>query len=328
MIIKNYEISKIDPNINKLILFYGKNEGHKNESLKKLINKKNKILVYEEQEILQNENIFLENILSGSLFEEKKTIIIKRGTDKILSILEKIEFKNLEDITIFINAGNLEKKSKLRSFFEKSKNFFSIAFYPDNEQTLIKLAYDYLKKINISLSNENINVLISKCGGDRQALKNELIKIENLNKSKKKITTEDISKLVNLAEDYSISELVDNCLVKNEKKIIKILNENNFKDEDSILITRTFLNKSKKILKLSNEYKKNKNIEQTLSNARPPIFWKDKEITKQQIYKWEPNKIKNLIYELSEIELLGKKNLNNSINLITNFILEQSSSKN
>ncbi len=328
MIIKNYEISKIDPNINKLILFYGKNEGHKNESLKKLINKKNKILVYEEQEILQNENIFLENILSGSLFEEKKTIIIKRGTDKILSILEKIEFKNLEDITIFINAGNLEKKSKLRSFFEKSKNFFSIAFYPDNEQTLIKLAYDYLKKINISLSNENINVLISKCGGDRQALKNELIKIENLNKSKKKITTEDISKLVNLAEDYSVSELVDYCLAKNEKKIIKILNENNFKDEDSILITRTFLNKSKKILKLSNEYKKNKNIEQTLSNARPPIFWKDKEITKQQIYKWEPNKIKNLIYELSEIELLGKKNLNNSINLITNFILEQSSSKN
>ena len=94
------------------------------------------------------------------------------------------------------------------------------------------------------------------------------------------------------------------------------------------MITRTFLNKSKKILKLSNEYKKNKNIEQTLSNARPPIFWKDKEITKQQIYKWEPNKIKNLIYELSEIELLGKKNLNNSINLITNFILEQSSSKN
>ena len=328
MIIKNYEISKIDPNINKLILFYGKNEGHKNESLKKLINKKNKILVYEEQEILQNENIFLENVLSGSLFEEKKTIIIKRGTDKILSILEKIEFKNLEDITIFINAGNLEKKSKLRSFFEKSKNFFSIAFYPDNEQTLIKLAYDYLKKINISLSNENINVLISKCGSDRQTLKNELKKIENLNKSKKKITTEDISKLVNLAEDYSVSELVDYCLAKNEKKIIKILNENNFKDEDSILITRTFLNKSKKILKLSNEYKKNKNIEQTLSNARPPIFWKDKEITKQQIYKWEPNKIKNLIYELSEIELLGKKNLNNSINLITNFILEQSSSKN
>ena len=254
MIIKNYEISKIDPNINKLILFYGKNEGHKNESLKKLINKKNKILVYEEQEILQNENIFLENILSGSLFEEKKTIIIKRGTDKILSILEKIEFKNLEDITIFINAGNLEKKSKLRSFFEKSKNFFSIAFYPDNEQTLIKLAYDYLKKINISLSNENINVLISKCGSDRQTLKNELKKIENLNKSKK-ITTEDISKLVNLAEDYSVSELVDYCLAKNEK-IIKILNENNFKDEDSILITRTFLNKSKKFLNLVMNIKK------------------------------------------------------------------------
>ena len=125
-----------------------------------------------------------------------------------------------------------------------------------------------------------------------------------------------------------MSELVDNCLAKNKKKIDKILNENNFTNEDCILITRIFLNKSKKILKLSEIYEENKSIDLTISNARPPIFWKDKEITRQQLHKWSSKEIKVLIYKLNEIELLIKKNLNNSINLITNFILEITSLKN
>ena len=144
----------------------------------------------------------------------------------------------------------------------------------------------------------------------------------------KKITTEVIEKLTNLSENHNISELIDNCLVKNKKKIINILNENNFNNEDCILITRSFLNKSKKILKLSSEFENNKNMDLTISSARPPIFWKDKEITKQQIYKWSPKSIKKLIYKLADVELLIKKNMNNSINLITDFILEQSSETN
>ena len=114
-------------------------------------------------------------------------------------------------------------------------------------------------------------------------------------------------------------------MAKNKKKIINIFNENNFSDDDCILIVRTFLNKSKKILKLSSEFETNKNIDLTISSAKPPIFWKDKEITKQQIYKWTPKNTKKLIYKLSDVELLIKKNMNNSINLITDFILEQSS---
>ena len=154
---------------------------------------------------------------------------------------------------------------------------------------------------------------------------NELKKIEFFSKNGKKITSENISKLTNLIENYSISELIDNCLAKNKKKILVILNENNFNNEDCILITRTFLNKSKKILKLAKEFQNNKNIDLTISSAKPAIFWKDKEITKQQIYKWTPNNINELIYKLNEIELLIKKNINISINLVTNFILEQAS---
>ena len=326
MIIKSYEIKKINLENNKLILFYGKNEGHKNEAIKNLIKEKYTIFNYEEKELLDNQNYFFENILTKSLFEDEKIIIIKRATDKILKIIEDLDIKELDGISIIINSENLEKKSKLRLIFEKNKQYISVAFYPDTNQTLSKLTYEFLKKKNISISSANINFIVNKCNGDRETLLNELQKIEYFSINGKKITSENITKLTNLIENHSVSELIDSCLVKNKKKIINILNENNFNNDDCILITRTFLNKLKKILKLSREFENNKNIDLTISSAKPPIFWKDKEIIKQQIYKLTPKDIKQLIYRLSEIELLIKKNIHNSINLITDFILDQASS--
>ena len=326
MIIKSYELNKINFKKKKFILFYGKNEGLKNESTNNLLKNKETISKYEEKEILENTDIFFENIFSKSLFENEKIIIIRRVTDKILKVIEEIEEKNIEDVQIIINADILEKKSKLRSFFEKSKEHVCVAFYPDTNQVLSKLTYNFFNQKKISISPANINLIVNKCNGDRETLFNELDKIEYFSKNGKKVTEESIIKLTNLIENHSISELVDNCLAKNEKKIINILNENNFGNEDCIMITRSFLLKAKKILKLSVEFKSNKNIDLTISSAKPPIFWKDKEITKQQIYKWTPENIKKLIYRLNEIELLVKKNINNSINLITDFILDQSSS--
>jgi len=324
MIFKSFEINKINKKINQLILFYGKNDGLKNEALSILTKDEKNIQNYEEKEILDNENNFIENILSKSLFEKEKFIVIKRTTDKILKIIEILHLKNLEDTKIILNSDNLEKKSKLRSFFEKDKKLVCVPFYPDNNQTLSKLAYNFLSDKKISLSPSSINLIVSKCSGGRETLINELQKIEYFVKNGKKINSENISKLINLSENHSMSELIDNCLAQNKKKIISILNENNFSNEDCIMIIRSFIIKAKKLLVLSKTFEDNKNIDLTISSAKPPIFWKEKEITKQQIQKWKPRNIRKLIYALSEIELQIKKNINNSINIITDFILLQS----
>jgi len=322
MILKFFEIDKINLNEKSMILFYGKNEGLKTEAIKKII-KNNKASIYEEKEILNNTHNFMEQILSKSLFEKEKFLIIKRATDKIVSVIKEIINKKIDDIKIVINADVLEKKSKLRSLFEKEKELICVAFYPDTEQTLIKFTYNYFQKLKISISKENINFIVSKCNGDRQILLNELNKLENYMIDKKSLTIEEISKITNLFENHSVSELIDNCLIRNKKKAVKILNENNFSNEDCILITRTFLNKLKRILILSNELQKNQNIDLTISSAKPPIFWKDKEIIKQQISQFKPKKIKELIYQTSELEFLIKRNIGNSLNLVTNFVLEQ-----
>ena len=326
MIIKSYELNKINLNLNKFFLFYGKNEGLKNETIIKLNHKKKEILNYDEKEVLENQSFFIEKVLSKSLFDEDKIIVIKRATDKIVKLIDELNTRNIEETIIIIIADNLDKKSKLRLLFEKDNRMICVPFYPDNEQVLSKLAYNFLQDRKISMSPSNINMIINKCGGERETLINELQKIEYFSKNGKKINTEIISKLINLNENHSISELIDNCLAKNKKKIISILNENNFSNDDCVMITRSFLIKAKKLLALSTTFETNKNIELTISSAKPPIFWKEKEITKQQIYKWESKNIKQLIYALGETELQIKKNINNSINLITDFILLQSSS--
>ena len=325
MILKQYEVSKINTKQFPLILFYGQNNGAKEEEISNItrLNKDIKPNIYEEKQILENQEIFYNEIFSNSLFDEKKIIIVKRTTDKLIKIIEEILEKELSDFLLILDAGNLEKKSKLRNFFEKNKKLICIPFYPDNISQLTQITNNFFKKRNISIAQSNINLIVNKSNGDRGILKNELQKIEMFLHNNK-LNSTNLLKLINIAENYSISELVDHCLAKNEKKINNILSENNFSNEDCIIIVKTFLNKSKKILKLSSEFEKNKNMDLTISSAKPPIFWKDKEITKKQITKWKPNKIKKLIYELNDIELQIKKNLNISINIITDFILEKS----
>lgn len=327
MIKKSFEIKNLLKKYN-YYLFYGKNDGAKKEEIEKLkfAYKDSTISRYEEKEILGNSENFLDDIYSGSLFEDSKIIIIKYATDKIIKIIEEIKNKSNLNILIILDAGVLEKKSKLRNLFEKENRFICVAFYPDTDEILSRIAYNYLKEKKIIISQSNINLIVSRSKGDRGILKNELQKIELYSKNKK-ITTETILKLTNLVENFSMNELIDNCLAKNQKKTVYILNENNFNNEDSILIIKIFINKLKRILILSKKLQSNRDIEKTIAEARPPIFWKEKEIVKKQISVWNPANIKNLIYRLNEIELFIKKNINNSKNIVTDFILEQSLEK-
>ena len=325
MIIKSYELNKINLKKNNIYLLYGENEGLKNKAINDIFKKflKNSYK-YDEKEILDNKENFFNSVFLKSFFEKEKIIIISRTSDKIVNVIEEILEKNIEDTKLILLANILEKKSKLRLLFEKNKNIICIPFYADNNQTLSNIVNSYFKEKKIAISQETINLLVDRSRGDRLNLNNELNKIENFTKNRKKINITEILKLTNLAENYSVTELVDSCLAKNLKKTVNILNENNYNTDDCILIIKTFLMKAKRLNKLQNQTKGGKNIDQVITLFKPPIFWKDKEIVKEQIKNWSLKKVKDLIYKTSEIELLIKKNSSNSINILFDFIITQS----
>ena len=330
MIIKNNELQKLKATKCNLYLLYGENRGFKNQFIYENLSlefKKN-IFKYNENEVFNDYKDFMTSILNKSFFEEKKLYIISNVTEKILVLIEDFISSNIEDITIIIVASILDKRSKLRNFFEKEKNTICIPFYSDQNRTLSFLASNFFKEKKISISQEVINFLVERSRGDRSNLNNEMNKIYNYAYEKSKVSFDEVYKITNLAENYSVNELIDNCLAKNKKRISAILNQNNFSDEDCILILRTMLNKSKRILKIKKEINDVRNIDSIISSFKPPIFWKDKEIVKTQIMNWDAIEIENLIYKINDIEFIVKKNTINTLNIVSDFILNTSSRPN
>ena len=325
MISKFFEINKYKEKIN-FFLFYGENEGQKEDIIKFNFNSftKENTFKYYEKDIIQNKQPFFDQIYSKSFFENEKLILIYDVTDKILELIEETIDSNISEIKIILLAKKLDKKSKIRNFFEKNKEILIVPFYEDTIQTLTTIGKKILNDNKINLSQENLNLIIERSQGDRINLKNELEKIITLSKNKKKLETDDILKLTNLSENYSASELTDNCLNKNRKKTLNILNENIPSSEDNILILKTFLYKLKRLRKLRINLDENNNLEKTINSFRPPIFWKDKDLIKQQIKKWKVDDIDKFIVEVNDTERLIKKNPQISNLILNDMILEKS----
>ena len=325
MIIKNYQLETNNISKHNFFLFYGNNEGFKNEKINFILETTNyKKYSYNEKEVLNNIENFSNSLLTKSFFDNEKIIIIKNATDKILNLLKDIIKRKIEEIIIIFDADILDKKSKLRNFFEKEKSLVCMPFYPDDFKSLNLIAQNFFKEKKIKISQETVNLIIERSNGSRQHLKNELEKIDLYALNKKEIELSEIIKLTNLGKNYNISELVETCLVKNQKKVSKIMNENNFSNEDTIIIIRTFLLKTKRLLHLSQDIKSNPNLELVISQYKPPIFWKEKEIVKQQLKMWSEKNLRKLINEINNTELLIKKNVNISLNILLNFIFTNS----
>ena len=322
MIIKSFELQKLVSCEFNLHLIYGNNLGIKEDIIKDnyLKNFNGEVLKYDEQEILYSKDKFISSLLTKSLFEINKLIIISRGSDKLYNLIIEILKYDIIQLKIIIKCGNLEKKSKIRNLFEKEKKLICTPVYEDDARSLNSVINIFLRDQNLNLSQEIKNILIERAKGDRINLKNELFKLKNLSLSKNKFSTDNVIKLTNLAENYSVFELSDNYLAKNSKKVSNILNENNYSSEDCILIIRTILNKSKRLLKIRNEIDNNTNIDQVISSFKPPIFWKERNIVKKQAQSWSTNEVKEIIYRINDLEALVKRNSSNSMLFVYNFV--------
>tara|TARA_B100000886_G_scaffold303934_1_gene234857 strand:+ start:116 stop:1102 length:987 start_codon:yes stop_codon:yes gene_type:complete len=325
MIVKYFEINKKNFDNCNLFLIYGENEGLKKEIIQTLKKKiSGNIENYDEEQIISNNELFYEKLFNKSLFEKEKIIIVNRCSEKICKIIEEIIDKKISDIKIILNANALETKSKLRNLFEKKKELIIVPTYKDTSIILVEIAKKFFYNYKISISQETINLLISRCNGDRGHLKSELDKILIYMNNKKNINLEEIYKLTNLAENFSISELVDTSLSKNSQKTSEILNESNYKSEDGILILRTYLQKAKRLLSLYEGQSSNVSLDSLINDYRPSIFWKDKPIVKRQLENWSKTKIKDLIININKTEIFLKKNSSISLMLVFNFIYETS----
>ena len=330
MIIKSYEIKKNSQNFFKynFYLLYGENVGLKNDigDIIKIVTKqkgdKIEILLLYENEILNNEENFYNFVYSGSLFGNKKIITIFEATDKIIKKISNVFDKSPENVLVIIFSGILEKKSKLRNFFEKSKETICIPCYLDSEKDLEIIAQSEFRKNNISLSRDAINLLIEKSNSDRNNLRNEIEKIKSYSLNKKNLELNEIKSLINFSGDYKSDILVNECLCGNISQYKKIISELYVNTVSQILLLRILSNKNQRLLKIKEQKNKSNNLDNLIKNAKPSIFWKEKPLVKKQLSLWSLNELKKMISGINNTELLCKKNPQISKAIFFNFFLE------
>ena len=327
MILKSYEVknNKLTFLTNNLYLLYGENFGLKKD-IKKFILEKIKekdesvetLSIYE-SEILANDENFYNFIYSGSLFSSKKIITIYETTDKIIDKISSVYEKYPINTFLIFFSEILEKKSKIRSFFEKNKKTICIPCYLDNERDLQIIANNELKKNKISISTEAINLLIEKSNSDRNNLRNEIEKIKSFALNKKILELHEIKALVNFSGDYKNEILVNECLCGNIFQYKKIISELYTNTINEILLLRILGNKVQRLLKIKEQENENNNVDDLISSSKPVIFWKEKPLVKKQLSIWSLLDLKKIIEEVNNTELLCKKNPQISNSIFFNF---------
>tara|TARA_B100001750_G_C15452659_1_gene569807 strand:- start:344 stop:1363 length:1020 start_codon:yes stop_codon:yes gene_type:complete len=330
MIIKSYEIQKKFSSYLKynLFLLYGENFGLKKdikELIKTGLREKNnniEILSTYEKEILDNDENFYNLVYSGSLFSNTKIITIYDATDKIINKISNVYDKYPENVFLIIFSEILEKKSKLRNFFETEEKTVCIPCYLDNERDLEIIAQLELKKNGISISRESMNLLIEKSNADRSNLRNEIEKIKSFSLNKKKLEFDEIKSLINFSGDYKSDNLVNECLCGNILQYKKIISELYSNAVNQMVLLRILSNKIQRLLKIKEQETKSNNLDNLINASKPAIFWKEKPFVKKQLTIWNLNDLKKIIYEINDTELLCKKNPQISKFIFINFFSE------
>ena len=199
----------------------------------------------------------------------------------------------------------LDKKSKLRNYFEKSKDKIAVPCYADNEVTIKKIILNKLKNFK-GVTTQNINLILQSCNLERDKLYSELDKIITCFDNNE-IDDEKLVKLLNVSENNNFSVLKDEALNGNKIKTNRLLKDTFIHPEKNFLFLNMF---NKRLIDLSkiDDTNKSTTLEEKMDKIKPPIFWKDKPFFIQQSKKWNKHKIRKALSETYNLELRIKSN--------------------
>ena len=306
MIYKSYLVEQnIKVLKNNLVLFYGENTGLINDFKDKIIKSflKCTIIKYNQEDILKNQNLLLNELQNISLFNQQKIFFIRDINDKAFNLIEEI-IPDIGENKIFLFSDILERKSKLRTFFEKDKKTDIVPCYEDNDLTIKKIISNELKNIT-GISSQIMNLLKDVCGNDRSKLKNEIEKIKTLF-NEKQISFEELNKLLNLEENDDFKLLKNTAISGKKNETNKFLSKTFFENDKLAYyiatINQTFL-RLKEVNKSNNE-----NIEKRIDQLKPQVFWKDKNVFVEQAKLWNTKKINYILNLTYNLEIIAKSN--------------------
>ncbi len=309
MILKSFEVEK---NIEillryRIILIYGENIGLKESFKGKIISlfKDAEIVNLYNEDISKNKDIIIDEAKNISLFTKDKVIIFNQASDKVLSDIQYI-LDNEKQTKIILFADILEKKSKLRSFFEKEKTIALIPCYNDNEITLRRLVQSELKDYK-KLSSDVVTMVINYSNLDRKNIISNLEKIK-IYFEKKILSQDELETLLNTDRNELFENITDAALSGDKSRLNGLFDNFVFNKEETFMYLNAINQRLIKIKEIQDQNAIHKDLEIALNKMRPPIFWKDKPTYLKLLKKWDKKRVLEAIIYLGKIEKEIKNN--------------------
>jgi DNA polymerase-3 subunit delta len=327
MIVKSFSANFKELLKKNFTLLYGENISLIFEIEQKIIKeaKNNNGLVvkkYQEEYFLQNKDVFEQFINSESLFGDQELVIISESTDKILEIFDNTIASTNNKKIIFLSSL-LTKRSKLRNLAETETDFNCIACYDDTPVQLQSILLQKLKDNKISVSREFLNSIFEVNSLNRQDINDAITKIQ-LIQSTSNIKEENLKNIFYSSSHNDNFEIINFCLLGDKKNINKVLSNIYIQGINFNEILAALKYKVNKLIEISVSNTSDLNVNQLVENYKPPIFWKEKNMVKEQLRRWTNGELNKLMEIIYETEINCKKNYEISNTILQQFIVSTS----
>ena len=327
MIVKSFGVNFKELLKKNFTLLYGENSSFIFEIEQKIIKeaKNNNGLVvkkYQEEYFLQNKDVFEQFINSESLFGDQELVIISESTDKILEIFDNTIASTNNKKIIFLSSL-LTKRSKLRNLAETETDFNCIACYDDTPVQLQSILLQKLKDNKISVSREFLNSIFEVNSLNRQDINDAITKIQ-LIQSTSNIKEENLKNIFYSSSHNDNFEIINFCLLGDKKNINKVLSNIYIQGINFNEILAALKYKVNKLIEISVSNTSDLNVNQLVENYKPPIFWKEKNMVKEQLRRWTNGELNKLMEIIYETEINCKKNYEISNTILQQFIVSTS----
>ena len=323
MIIKEFQLHDAinQSSFPQFLLFYGPNEGLIRDDILKISKafkgkKETDEITINGKSVDENQNIIDEEVRSFSMFGEQKLIHLENIKDKHLQYFEDTKLESSK-ILVIIRSENLNKNSKIRSFFEKHKKYAAIPCYEDDVRSTMNLISQFQSDHKIKFDSDIKNYLVQNLSADRLISKNELEKILLVidHQKNQQIKLEDIQEILNDSSSNSLNIINEYVMYGKVNQVSKNLYRIFDEGTNAVAIIRSLLNYMVRVHKTQIEIKKTGNFDEAIKQLRPPVFWKDKDNFRNHCSKWPTKEILHYIERLLEAEYMCKtqSSLNNEI---------------
>lgn len=268
---------------------------------------------FSNQDIGDSPSLLLDEMTAQSLMGGNKLIRVKNATDKVFTALTSLLDSEIETHNfLIIEAGDLDKRSKLRNLGEKSPKVASIACYEEDASQLIPQIKEMLKAEGIEADQDALLFMATNLAHNRLMLKNEVQKLISYKGDDKKVTLDDLKEIIsnhsNLFLDEACWTAADGNYVETDKTLTQLMDQS----IAPVSVLRAAQNHFNKLLFVKMQITAGTSLDKALFSLRPPLFFKVKNKFTQQVQRWNISDIQEVLSLLQNAEQECKKTNTNA----------------